>query len=62
MTDREPTYSELKAIETEWPVIEAELMLLDEEIKAITADTETLLDEVADLAETVVITVSMAVA
>ena len=51
MTDREPTYSELKAIETEWPVIEAELMLLDEEIKAITADTETLLDEVADLAE-----------
>lgn len=62
MEDREPTYSELKAIEAEWPVIEAELVLLDEEIKALASDTETLLGEIVDLAEIVAVTESVVVA
>ncbi|MGH3487466.1 MAG: DUF6284 family protein [Actinopolymorphaceae bacterium] len=34
--DREPTADELAAIEAEWPVIEAELAALDEQIRALT--------------------------
>jgi hypothetical protein len=33
--DREPTADELAAIEAEWPLIEAELAALDEQIRAL---------------------------
>ena len=36
--DREPTATELAAIEREWPLIEAELMLLDAEIAQVVAE------------------------
>jgi len=36
--DREPTASELAAIEHEWPLIEAELVLLDAEIRILSIE------------------------
>ena len=38
--DREPTAAELRAIENEWPLIAAELAVLDAEITALQTGTE----------------------